>query len=336
MLVDIRTVLTATAFREIDVELLLDRERPSFVRFDPELGYVPDDIIMQDGMDFSFSTYTYEKTGQRKMMNYPDRPCRINTYGDSFTQCQQVSDDETWQERLAAHLGEPVRNFGCGGYGVYQSYRRAFRMEASECSAKYVILNIFADDHIRNLDAARWIRTRWFEKDLPPGQAYPLHGLPWAHVRFDLDKGRFVELPGACANEDDLRALCDPDRFYETFKDDAIVRLFLLELGGEAEFDDLEAVAEALGVAVNLRDAAPRRDEAHKLHVAYGMKATEYILDQMAPWIAQTGKKLMVVLTYGQNALCGQTGVCEYITEDRRFDQPFLDYLTHNNVPYVD
>ena len=59
--------------------------------------------------------------------NGGDRPCRMNTYGDSFTQCHQVSDGETWQEYLAAHLGEPVRNFGVGGYGVYQAYRRMLR-----------------------------------------------------------------------------------------------------------------------------------------------------------------------------------------------------------------
>ena len=32
-------------------------------------------------------------------------------------------------EYLAAHLGEPLRNFGVGGYGVYQAYRRLVREE---------------------------------------------------------------------------------------------------------------------------------------------------------------------------------------------------------------
>ena len=27
-------------------------------------------------------------------------------------------DGKTWQEYLAAHLGEPLRNFGVGGFGV--------------------------------------------------------------------------------------------------------------------------------------------------------------------------------------------------------------------------
>ncbi len=42
----------------------------------------------------------------------PNRKARINTYGDSFTECEQVGDGQTWQEYLAGHLGEPVRNFG--------------------------------------------------------------------------------------------------------------------------------------------------------------------------------------------------------------------------------
>src|SRR5215472_2843389 len=52
--------------------------------------------------------YSYEASGARRMTLYPDKACRINTYGDSFTHGDQVSDGETWQERLGAHLCEPV------------------------------------------------------------------------------------------------------------------------------------------------------------------------------------------------------------------------------------
>jgi len=37
--------------------------------------------------------------------------------GDSFTHCDQVSDGETWQEFLASHIREPVKNFGVGEPG---------------------------------------------------------------------------------------------------------------------------------------------------------------------------------------------------------------------------
>ena len=77
-----------------------------------------------------------------------ERPCRINTYGNSFTQCHQVSDSETWQEYLAGHLGEPIQNFGMGGFGIYQAYRRLLRREKVDKNSKYVILLHVGDDYV--------------------------------------------------------------------------------------------------------------------------------------------------------------------------------------------
>src|SRR5204863_7900205 len=124
-----------------------------------ELGYVLGNYLPVDGIDRSATISTVQSDGARTSFMYAGKQCRINSYGDSFTQCHQVSDGETWQEYLAAHLGEPVRNFGMGGYGVYQAYRRARRMEQTASGTDYVILNIYDDDHVRNLDACRWIRT---------------------------------------------------------------------------------------------------------------------------------------------------------------------------------
>ncbi|MSU64618.1 MAG: SGNH/GDSL hydrolase family protein [Opitutus sp.] len=71
----------------------------------------------------------------------------MNTYGNSFTQCHQVSDGETRQEYLAAHLGEPIRNFGVGGYGVFQAFARLRRMEQTAVQSPYLIFNVYDDDH---------------------------------------------------------------------------------------------------------------------------------------------------------------------------------------------
>ena len=83
-----------------------------WARFDGELGYVLGNYMPRDGLDASRTLSTTQANGQRTSFLYLNRPCRINTYGDSFTQCHQVSDGETWQEYLAAHLGEPVQDFG--------------------------------------------------------------------------------------------------------------------------------------------------------------------------------------------------------------------------------
>jgi len=267
------------------------------------------------------------------MINYADQPCRINTYGDSFTQCAQVSDGETWQEVLAAHIREPIRNFGVGGYGVYQAYLRAMRVEATDLAAEYIILNIWDDDHLRNIDAARWIRVAWMHRDLPRGggeDTYPVHGFPWAHVRYDLDTGRFVECPGLCRNEHDLRKLADPDHYYQTFKDDPVVHLYTLTQGGQAPLEHLEALAEAFGVKVDLRDPSKRRDDARKLHLAYGVKSTLFILDKLRAWAERNGRKLMILLSYDTPP------VATFIQTGQRFDRELIEYLQTNNFTYVD
>ena len=85
---------------------------PSWARFDPELGYVLGNYLPQDGMDKSATISTVQDNRAGTSFLCAGKKCRINTYGDSFTQCHQVSDGETWQEYLAGRLGEPVRNFG--------------------------------------------------------------------------------------------------------------------------------------------------------------------------------------------------------------------------------
>ena len=326
----IRQILKTTTYRPLDIEAVLDLNKVSWCTFDPEIGYFPRNIVLKDGMDFCRTTYTYEPAGQRKMINYADQPCRINTYGDSFTQSQQVSDDESWQERLAAHIGEPIRNFGIGGHSVLTACRRAMRIEEGECSAEYLLLTIYDDDHVRNLDASRWVRTQWNDRDRPRDHAWPLHGLPWVHLRYDPSKESFVEVPGLCRNGDDLRKLCDPDHFYQIFHDDQIIRLFALEKGGEARFDDLEVIAEALKIKVNLRDTANRVTEAVKLRVMYGLKSTEYILDKLLTWAETNNKKLIVPLAYSEGE------IINFLKGGERFDTTFIDYLKRKKITWFD
>ena len=109
--------------QEVD-DYFADRAFP-FSKHSPEFGWLLRDSFFRDGMNNSISVYHFvQPDGERKMSNYGNQPCRINTYGNSFTQCHQVSDHETWQEVLAAHLQEPVKNFGIGGWSVYQAYLR--------------------------------------------------------------------------------------------------------------------------------------------------------------------------------------------------------------------
>jgi hypothetical protein len=105
-------------------------KRPGEVfQYDSELGWVHHEAIGSTGVDGSKVFYSYESDGARKVINFPNKTCRIRTYGNSFTHCSQANNNETWEEYLAAHIQEPVRNYGVGGHSVYQAYRRMLKVE---------------------------------------------------------------------------------------------------------------------------------------------------------------------------------------------------------------
>lgn len=334
MLRDVRQLLETAAYHPAEIDRILDRRNPAFIAFDPELGYVLKDYIFRDGMEGTLSSYVYEKHGgHRQMLNYAGQPCRLNTYGDSYTQCAQVSDGETWQEILAAHFREPIRNFGVGGYGVYQAYLRAMRTETvKDLAAEYLILNIWDDDYMRNIDAARWIRVAWMCRDLPRGRqdTYPVHGFPWGHLRFDPARDTFVEQPGFCRKPSDLRKLVGPENFHTVFKDDHVAHLYTLREGGEAPVAELEKIAEAFGIKVDLRNRRTRQADAKRLHIAYGIRSTIFVVEKLRRWSKTNKRKLMLLLSYDVPAV--QT----YLKDGTRFDAEFVRYLKKNDYLYVD
>jgi hypothetical protein len=334
MLRDVKHLLHTAAYLPEEIDRILDPKHPCFLRFDPELGYTLRDCEFRDGMEKTLCGYRFEPQGHRKLVNYPDHPCRINTYGDSFTQCAQVSDGETWQEVLAAHFREPIRNFGIQGYGVYQAYRRAMRVEATDAAAEYVILNLWDDDHRRSLDAGRWIRVGWMVRDLPRGgkDGYPVHGFPWAHLRYDLKQGRFVELPGLCRKASDLRKLVGRENYYRAFKNDTVAHLVTLKEGGEAPVAELEQLAEVFRLKVNLRtkNRRQRMAEARKLHESYSQRASLYVVDQLQAWAQRNGRKVMFLLSYDVPA------VKTFIRTGERFDAELVAGLDRRKVLHVD
>ena len=167
---------------------VIDRflQGPSWAQYDPELGYILGTISPRTASTRSATISTVQPNGARTSFMYAGKKCRINTYGDSFTQCHQVSDGETWQEYLAGHLGEPIRNFGMGGYGVYQAYRRMVREERTDHGAEYLIFYIWGDDHIRSLLRCRHaiIYRNWNHQG---GRMF--HNNFWPNVEMDLATG---------------------------------------------------------------------------------------------------------------------------------------------------
>ncbi len=315
------------------IDWFLDPGKTHWAKFDTEIGYTLQDTIRKDGLDGCYTFQSYPHPGARKMINFADKPCRINTYGNSFTQCSQGSDGETWQEILAAHLGEPIRNFGIGSQGFYQAYYRMRRHEATSFGAKYIILNIYDDDHLRSIDAWRWIRLPYSRKQNAIDGKTHFHPVPWVHPRIHLETGKFVELDNPFPTPESLYNLCDADYIYETFKDDIVVKLHIAKVFGKADNDNIKAfkkLADILNIPTDFTSTAAIRETANKLHWAYGFRASEYIIEQATAFAKSHNKKVMILLSFSRNnmikACAGQP----------RFDQAFIDYLKANDIIHVD
>jgi len=332
MSITAREFLKAAVVPREAIDRFLDPDACNWAYFDPELGYLLKDYVARDGVDDCYTINHYLPTGARRMVNYADRPCRINTYGDSFTQCHQVSDGETWQEYLAAHLGEPVRNFGIGGYGVFQAYRRMLREEQTDCSAEYVILNMWSDDHLRSIYPCRWIQLPWFHNVIHGGrEPFMFHANPWSHLRFDPDTGRFEECDSPCPTPESLYKLCEVDWVYETFKGNFDVQAYLASQGSsDADTVMLNRYADALGVDVDFGSVETMAAAGGALLRACSLRSSMYVAERARDFCQAGGKKLMIHLSYDDETVQRACG-----GEDR-FDKMLVGYLSENDFLFVD
>ena len=230
-----------------EIDHFLDPEKLSWGQFDPEVGYILGDYLPQDGIDNSSTINTVQKNGTRSGALYANLSRRINTYGNSFTQGAQVSDEETWQEYLAAHIGEPIGNYGVGGFGVYQAYRRLIRAEKTDEGAEYVILYIWGDDHHRSFLHCRRVSYPIRNPAVPA----MFEGNFWAHLEMDMEKGQLVEEEALLQTPESLYSMTDPDFMYEALKDDLMLQmtLFCRDLIQHIDIKPLKVLAEMLGLS---------------------------------------------------------------------------------------
>jgi hypothetical protein len=302
---------------------------PSWARFDPELGYVLGNFVPTDGIDGSATISTARADGARTSFMYAGRPCRINTYGDSFTQCHQVSDGETWQEYLAAHLGEPIRNFGMGGYGAYQAYRRMVREERTGHGAKYLIFYIWGDDHIRSLLRCRHaiIYLKWDDK-----RGRMFHNNFWPNLEMDLEAGRYVEKENLLPTPESLQHMSDPEWMAEHLKDDLALQLYAFKLGYIRDLDrrPIDKLAARLDGTMDWGDEASLRSQAGRLLDRYSLRATRLVLEKARRFADENGKKLLVVLFDPYRAMA------ELHQDVARYDQEIVDYLAAEKFDVFD
>ncbi|MHB1463030.1 MAG: hypothetical protein ACYC1M_17190 [Armatimonadota bacterium] len=326
----VREFLDSLVLRKEQIDHFLDPEAPNWAKFDTELGYTLRDSVVRDGMDQCLTFGSYGSYGERQMVHYGDQPCRINTYGDSFTMCHQVSDGETWQEYLAAHFGEPIRNYGVGGYGVYQAFRRMMRTEATDAAVKYVVMNIWgSDDHHRSIDSFRYMRCiPWFNAK---EAAYMFHSNPWDYVRFNPQNGALEEHKSLCPTPQSLYALTDPDYIQSTFTYDVVTQMYMIQQHcTDVPLDQVKQTAEMLGLSLQWDTPEHVWQSNQTTYFEYAHRASIEIVNRAFEWAKRTDRKLMIMQSYGD------AHVVDVLEGRRRHDQGFSDWLHQSGYPYID
>ena len=318
---------SAVPKEELDIFL----NENSWAQFDPEVGYILGNYMPHDGIDGSYTLSTVMQDGKRTNQIYAEKPCRINTYGNSFTHCHQASDAETWQEYLAGHLGEPVQNFGMGGFGVYQAYRRLVRREKTDNDSKYVILYMWGDDYVRSVFRCRYATYyKWWDDY----EGYMFHGNFWSNIEMNLLSGSLEEKKNRIPKKEDVYNMTDPDFMYENLKDDLMVQLHLLAKGQiNSDIDEigLNSLADILRV--------PRLDPSNEKRLVltsqalknkYSFEATKYILKKTNEFCNSVGKQLLLIHfdPYGVFK--------QLVNGEARYDQEVIDFIKENEFRYFD
>ena len=303
----------------------------SWAQFDPELGYILGNYMPHDGLDDSYTLSTVMKDGKRSSQVYADKPCRINTYGNSFTHCHQVSDAETWQEYLAGHLGEPIRNYGMGGFGIYQAYLRMLREEQSVNQAEHVILYMWGDDYVRSAFRCRYAT---YYKSWDSSGGYMFHGNFWSNIEMDLDTGELVEKENRVSSKAELYKMSDPEFMFENLKDDLMVQLHLLSrdmVNEDVDLIGLNRLAEILELPkIDFSDNERMKNTAERLKDSYSFAATKYILKRASAFCTERGKKLMVIHfdPYGVFK--------SMVRGEARYDQEGISFIEENDLRFFD
>lgn len=110
--------------------------------FDPDLGWVRRaKTIGEDRLLTRRTTFNIDATGCRLNPGHDGAPSRVAAFGDSYTFCRLVNDDETWPHFLSDSLGTNVRNFGVGNYGLDQALLRIER-ELPSLDAEVIVIGI--------------------------------------------------------------------------------------------------------------------------------------------------------------------------------------------------
>ena len=181
-----------TVFKERFTFYDIDR----FLMTDTVIDYAQQGYHAQRGWDNHYKTPFGERP---RAVDYKDP--YIVSFGDSFVHCDQVKDNETWQEYLSSTLKRDVYNFGTGGYATDQAYLK-FLEKYPKVRTPVVILGLTTENINRIVNV---YRPFYFEKT----------GQRITKPRFEIVNDRLTLRKNPITSENEIGKLKDPRFIHE-------------------------------------------------------------------------------------------------------------------------
>jgi hypothetical protein len=283
--------------------------------FDPELGWspTPDRVRRDDGR-----VYRVNRQGLRADREYevtpPSGVKRIAAFGDSFTFCAEVTQEDCWAPRLEDALpGTEVMNFGVTGYGPDQAWLR-YQRDGRPFGACAVLIGYFVEDIDRVVNR--------FRPFIDPNDSVIL-----SKPRFVLSGDGLTLLPNPTA---DPRQLRDPRYVEEVLGPHDAWYFPGTFLAGP--FDGLSIVSVARTAAYRQsRAALARTANRYPFYDDRGeaFQVTSRVLREHARQVWADGASPVVVIFPGERDLIE--------SRDRRpVHAPLASWLVQAGVPVVD
>ncbi len=157
-------------------------------RFDAELGWAYRPRAVSDDGRYVINSRGWRGAEPRAAR---EGELVVAAFGDSFTFCEEVGEDATWEAQLQERLPDVVvLNLGVGGYGTDQALLRA-RRELPSLGADVVLVGLLLENIGRNVNR---YRPLW----------YPNADSPAAKPRFLLEDDGLELLPIPYRSRDEL------------------------------------------------------------------------------------------------------------------------------------
>jgi hypothetical protein len=292
----------------------------TYIAFDQTLGWT---VSRSMSRPSNQAVYTSNSAGMRSSREYaltpPETGPRLAAFGDSFTHCDDVENDECWTAQLEQEVpGTEVLNFGVSGYAPDQAWLR-YQQEGRAYKPCAVLIGYMVENVNRVVN-----RFRPF---------------------YQPDTGITLGKPRYLLQGDGLELLPSPARSVMDYADPAWVERELgphdfwyypgIFAGGALDFSHFIRLGRTAAYDRKFGDLRDDNEDAKDIAWAYapdseGLEVASRVLIQFAKQVEADGAT-PVVLIFGR-----KSDVVALRADEKKVYEPLLQRLKRADVSTID